>query len=70
MVNTIMSRLRLFSTERLLEMLRETSAKETVNWSERKSYLVTDDSLVKNSERDEMVAFLLEVLYKPLIDSK
>lgn len=61
MVNTIMSRLRSFNTERLLEMLRETSAKETVNWSERKSYLVTDDSLVKNSERDEMVAFLLEV---------
>lgn len=55
------NKLRAFSTERLLELLRETSAKEAVNWSERKTYPVTDEAIVKSSERDEMVAFLLEV---------
>ena len=61
MTKTLRNRLRAFSTERLLELLRETSAKEAVNWSERKNYVVTDESIVKTSERDEMVAFLLEV---------
>lgn len=64
--------MRAFSTERLLELLRETSAKEAVNWSERKNYVVTDESIVKTSERDEMVAFLLEVSEhtKPIIKIK
>lgn len=55
------TRFRKFSTDKLLELLRETSAKELVSWSERKSYVVTDDTIVKSSERDEIVAYILEV---------
>lgn len=55
------TRFRKFSTDKLLELLRETSAKEIINWSERKSYVVTDDTIVKSSERDEIVAYILEV---------
>lgn len=60
----MITNMRKFTSQRLLEMLHEISAKEAMNWSERRSYLVTDNSIVKSSERDRVVTFLLEVSEK------
>lgn len=61
-----MTKLRMFKTDKLVELLRDTLAKESINWSERKSKYwshLNDEQaeLVKRSERDEIVAFILEV---------
>lgn len=55
-----MIKLLTFSIERLLSLLKEACHKETNNWTERKQYPETDD-LVTSIERDEIVAYLLEV---------
>lgn len=51
---------RRFSTEKLFDLLKNACSKEAIYWSGIRKYPDTDD-LVKSSERDEMVSFLLEV---------
>lgn len=53
-------KLRCFSDEKLSEILKNACAKESIFWTERKVFAEMDD-LVNSSERDEMVAYLLEV---------
>lgn len=55
---------RRFSTEKLLDLLKNACLKEAIYWSGNRKYPDTDD-LVKSSERDEMVSFLLEVCDRP-----
>jgi hypothetical protein len=55
-----MIKLLTFSIEKLLSLLRDACHKEASNWTERKLYPETDD-LVTSIERDEIVAYLLEV---------
>ncbi len=49
-----------FSMEKLLSLLKDACHKETNNWTERKEYPETDE-LVTSIERDEIVAYLLEI---------
>lgn len=51
---------RRFSTEKLLGLLKNACSKEAIYWNENRTYPDTDD-LVKASERDEIVSYLLEV---------
>lgn len=51
---------RRFSSDQLLDLLKNACIKEAIYWSGNRAYPDTDD-LVKTSERDEMVSFLLEV---------
>lgn len=51
---------RRFSTEKLFDLLKNACLKEAIYWTGDRQYPDTDD-LVKTSERDEMVSFLLEV---------
>ena len=57
--NLIM-KFRRFSTEKLFDLLKNACLKEAIYWTGDRQYPDTDD-LVKTSERDEMVSFLLEV---------
>jgi len=56
-----MLKLRGFSSERLFELLKESYIKSLLYWTERKNFNSNETDFVKSSERDEMVAFLLEV---------
>lgn len=57
-----MMKLRSFNKDKLFELLKDSLLKESIFWqnSESRGYPNTDD-LVKSNERDEMVAYLLEV---------
>ena len=60
-------KLNCFSAERLYELLKDASIKESIYWVERKRYPDTDD-LVKSNERDEIVSYLLEVCCREDMD--
>jgi hypothetical protein len=55
-----MMKLEAFSMEKLTELLKEACSKETIYWTDHKRFPETED-LVTSIERDEMVAYLLEV---------
>lgn len=60
-----MLKLKKFSTERLLELLKETYMKSSIGWTRRKPFPENDTEFVKTNERDEMCSFLLEVCDRP-----
>jgi len=55
-----MMRLRVFSDEKLFDLLKDSCIKESIYWTERK-YFPASEELVTTNERDEMIAYLLEV---------
>ena len=55
-----MMKLRSFSDEKLFEILKDSCLKESIYWAELKFYPESED-LVTPAERDEMIAYLLEV---------
>lgn len=56
-----MLKIRSFRIEKLYELLKDLCLKESICWTERKSFPDNDtNDFVKSRERDEMVAFLLE----------
>lgn len=55
-----MLKLRSFSDEKLFEILKDSCLKESIYWAELKFYPESED-LVTPAERDEMIAYLLEV---------
>lgn len=59
-----MLKLRCFSNDKLQMLLKDACLKESLFWTERKLYPEIEN-LVKYSERDEMVAYLLEVCERP-----
>lgn len=63
-----MLKLRSFTIEKLFELLKDSCLKESLFWTERKSYANADNDFVKPSERDEMVAFLSEVCEREDMD--
>lgn len=60
-----MLKLRKISTERLMELLKETYMRSSICWTRRKSFPENDTEFVKTNERDEMVSFLQEVCDRP-----
>lgn len=55
-----MMKLRCFSDEKLFDILKDACIKESIYWTERK-YFPDSEELVTAGERDEMIAYLLEV---------
>lgn len=55
-----MMKLRCFSDEKLFDSLKDACIKESIFWTERKYFPVSEE-LVTPAERDEMMSFLLEV---------
>jgi len=55
-----MMRLRCFSDEKLFDLLKDACIKESISWAERKTFTESEE-LVTPHERDEMLAYLLEV---------
>lgn len=55
-----MMKLRCYSDEKLQELLKDACLKETISWNEEKIASESDEH-VTPAERDEMVAYLLEV---------
>jgi len=53
-------KLRCFSDEKLFDILKDACIKESIFWTERK-YFHDSEELVTPGERDEMIAYLLEV---------
>lgn len=60
-----MLKLKKISTERLLELLKETFMKSSICWTRRKPFPENDTEFVKTHERDEIVSFLLETCDRP-----
>ena len=57
-----MFKLRKFTLEKLLDLLKDVCQKELVSFTERpRTFSTTNDDFVKSTERDETVAYLLEV---------
>lgn len=54
-------KLRCYSNEKLFDLLKNACLKESISWVERKIISESDDELVTPAERDEMLAYLLEV---------
>lgn len=59
-----MMKLRSFSDEKLFDILKDGCLKESIYWAELKFYPESED-LVTPAERDEMIAYLLEVCERP-----
>lgn len=55
-----MMKLRCFNDEKLFDLLRDSCSKESIFWTEQKSFPESEE-LVSPAERDEMMAYLLEV---------
>lgn len=53
-------KLRVFSDEKLSDLLKDSCIKESIYWTERRDFPASEE-LVTKSERDEMIAYLLEV---------
>lgn len=57
-----MMKLRSFSDEKLLELLKNSCYKESNAWTEKRCFLESaSEELVTPAERDEMIAYLLEI---------
>lgn len=57
-----MLKLNTYSTEKLLELLKDSCVKESFNWTQRRIYYPDqDDEYVKSTERDEIVAYIMEI---------
>jgi hypothetical protein len=55
-----MMKLRCFTDEKLFDILKDACIKESIFWTERKYFPVSEE-LVTSTERDEMMSYLLEV---------
>jgi hypothetical protein len=61
-----MLQLNQFTTDKLMDLLKDTCSKESFYWTQRRTPVPSpashhDDELVKSNERDEMIAYLLEI---------
>lgn len=65
-----MCQLNKFSKEKLVELLKNAFNKETVYWTSQRRVYPECDDLVVSSERDEIVAYLLETCEKDYMSLK
>jgi hypothetical protein len=60
-----MLQLNKFSTEKLMELLKDTCSKESFYWTQRRFVAPTanqdDSDFVRSNERDEMISYILEI---------
>jgi hypothetical protein len=63
-----MLQLNKFTTDKLVDLLRDTCSKESFYWTQRRFTLppaagsgAQDDDFVRSNERDEMIAYMLEI---------
>lgn len=58
-----MFKLNKFTLEKLLDLLKDTCSKESFYWTQRRQLSLgsDDDDFVKSSERDEIIAYILEI---------